>query len=377
MIEKTQQYLLDVVEGRKNTRAAAIVKGLLTAFSKLYYLGVQARLFLFKRGLLRSHSLGVTVISVGNITLGGTGKTPVVERLARELRDGGRKVAILTRGYKRKTPLLKRLLHSSLADEPKVVSDGSRILVNPVEAGDEPYMLAKNLDGVFVVVGKNRVKSGNYAIRKLGADTLILDDGFQYLPLRRKHDIVLIDSTNPFGNDFILPRGTLREPLKNLERADYILLTKSEGDLNGLRERIRTFNKHAEIIETKHHPEYFEELYTTFRSDLDLIKSKRIFVINAIARPESFEKTLEELGANIVKSFRFLDHHRFTYEEIEEIFSQAKAERVDAVITTEKDAVRMPVPDKYRIPIYFLRVTIHVVNGKKNLSEFISSICYS
>ena len=145
MLERTQQYLLDVVEGRRNTRPAAVVKGLLAAVSKLYYLVVQTRLFLFKSGLKRSHSLGVTVISIGNITLGGTGKTPVVERLARELRDGGRKVAILTRGYKRKMPFFKKLFGIGLVDEPKVISDGSRLLVNPIEAGDEPYMLAKNL----------------------------------------------------------------------------------------------------------------------------------------------------------------------------------------------------------------------------------------
>ena len=377
MIERTQQYLLDVVEGRKNTRPATVVKGLLTAVSKLYFLGVQTRLFLFNRGLLRSHSLGVTVISVGNVTLGGTGKTPVVERLARELRDGGRKVAILTRGYKRKTPFFKRLLRSGLADEPKVVSDGSRVLVNPTEAGDEPYMLAKNLDGVFVVVGKNRVKSGNHAIRKLGADTLILDDGFQYLPLRRKHDIVLIDCTNPFGNGALIPRGTLREPLKNLRRANHLMLTKSNGNMDELRRQVKAFNDKAEIIETRHNPKYFEELYTTFRKDLDFIQSKKIFVISAIARPESFEGILKELGADIAKHFRFLDHHRFTYEEVEEIFSRARAEKVDAIITTEKDAVRMPVMGKYRIPVYFLRVSIEILNGQKDFSEFVSSICYS
>lgn len=377
MLEKTQQYLLDVVEGRKNTRPAAVVKFILSAISQVYYLVMQARLFLFNRGIIRSHSLGVTVISVGNITLGGTGKTPVVELLARELRDGGRKVAILTRGYKRRTPLLKRLLHSGIADEPKVVSDGSRVLVDSNEAGDEPYMLARNLDGVFVIVGKNRVKSGNYAIRKLGADTLILDDGFQYLPLRRKHNIVLIDSTNPFGNRFLIPRGTLREPLKNLSRADYILLTKSNGNLNALRQQVRLFNNKAEIIETRHKPEYFEELYTTFRKPLDYIKSKRVFVISAIARPESFEKSIEKLGAEVVNSFRFLDHHRFTYEEIEKIFNEAKEQKIDAIISTEKDAVRMPVMDKYKIPIYFLRVSIEIVAGEKGLREFVSSICYS
>ncbi len=377
MIEKTQQYLLDVVEGRKKTRFAAVVRGVLMALSQLYLLGVQARLFLFEHGLFKRHSLGVTVISVGNITLGGTGKTPVVEKLARELRDGGRKVAILTRGYKRKTPFLKWLFHSTLVDEPKVVSDGSRLLVSSLEAGDEPYMLAKNLDGVFVVVGKNRVKSGNYAIRKLGADILILDDGFQYMTLRRKHDIVLIDATNPFGNNFVIPRGTLREPLKNLSRAQYILLTKSRGTMNGLRETIRDYNTDADIIGTTHCPQYFEELYTTFRKDLDFIKKKKIFVISAIARPESFENTLEELGANILKRFRFLDHHRYTYEEIEEIFNQARAEGAEAVITTEKDAVRMPAMDKCRIPTYFLRVTIEILEGQTDFSEFVSSICYS
>jgi tetraacyldisaccharide 4'-kinase len=377
MLEKAQQYLLDVVEERRQSRTAVVVKALLNAASKLYYLAVQARVRLFRGGILRSHSLGVTVISVGNITMGGTGKTPVVEMLAAKLNEGGRKVAILTRGYKRKTPLFKRLLHYSLADEPKVVSDGTRLLVSSREAGDEPYMLAKNLDGVFVVVGKNRIKSGNYAIRKLGADTLILDDGFQYLPLRRQHDIVLIDSTNPFGNNYVIPRGTLREPLKNLQRANYVMLTKSNGNVNRLRLQVRALNKDAEIIETRHTPQHFEEVHTAARHDLGFIKGKRVFVVSGIARPQSFEDTIQGLGVNVIERFRFLDHHRFTYEEMEEILNRAREEKIDAVVTTEKDAVRMPVMEKYKTPIYFLRVSIEIMNGHTDLQEFISSLCYS
>ena len=193
---------------------------------------MQVRLCLWRNRIFRDHTLGCQVVSIGNLSVGGTGKTPVVEIFARALQQAGRRVAILSRGYKSMPrPLWQRFLAKVTFQEdkipPKVVSDGRSLLLDSEQAGDEPYMLASNLKDVVVLVDKDRVKSGRYAIRKFGCDTLLLDDGFQYLALKSRLDICLIDRNKPFGNHYLLPRGTLREPITNLKRAHYIFITKS------------------------------------------------------------------------------------------------------------------------------------------------------
>src|SRR5205085_912805 len=227
---------------------AAILRVLLLGLSKIFKLAVKGRRFLYNVRILRDSTLGVQVIAIGNLTVGGTGKTPVVEKFARELRDQGRNVAILSRGYRsRPTPSHERILNKVLLREdttpPRVVSDGRSLLLDSETAGDEPYMLASNLKDVVVLVDKDRVKAGRYAIEKFGCDTLLLDDGFQYWKLRgRRQDIVLVDCQQPFGNEHLLPRGSLREPPSHLGRASVIFITKSDGKTAALRERISKLN---------------------------------------------------------------------------------------------------------------------------------------
>src|SRR5471032_2805020 len=226
-------YTVDVVLGRRADAGVAIYGAFLHVLSWLFSGVVQLRLWLYRHRILQDQPLGCLVVVVGNLTVGGTGKTPIVEKLASTLRDRGRKVAILSRGYKSKTsPLWRKAWYwLSHTDEPppRVVSDGKNVLLDSEESGDEPYMLACNLPGVVVLVDKNRVKSGAYAIKKFGCDTLVLDDGFQYLALKGRLNLLLVDKTNPFGNGRLLPRGILREPIKHLRRASYIFLTKSNG----------------------------------------------------------------------------------------------------------------------------------------------------
>src|ERR1019366_3625650 len=243
--------------------------------------------------ILRDSTLGVQVIAIGNLTVGGTGKTPVVEKFARELSDQGRKVAILSRGYRSKpTPFHERMLNKLLlrndTTPPRVVSDGKSLLLDSEMAGDEPYMLASNLKDVVVLVDKDRVKSGRYAIEKFGCDTLLLDDGFQYWHLRGRHDVVLIDRQQPFGNEHLLPRGTLREPPSHLARAHTIFITKSDGNTAELRARIAKLNSHAPVIECVHQPLYFEDVFTGERKGLDLLAGKKVASLSGIAQPESF-----------------------------------------------------------------------------------------
>src|SRR5438132_11686803 len=253
--ETLETFVLEVILEQRLGRRAAVVRFLLGALSRLFALAVKPRRFLYNVRLLRDSTLGVQVIAIGNLTVGGTGKTPVVEKFARELQDQGRTVAILSRGYRSKPPpLRKRLLNKLFLREeitpPRVVSDGKSLLLDSETAGDEPYMLASNLSDVVVLVDKDRVKSGRYAIEKFGCDTLLLDDGFQYWKLAgRRRDIVLIDFQQPFGNEHLLPRGTLREPPSHLSRASTIFITKSDGATAQLRARISKHNPSASIIQ--------------------------------------------------------------------------------------------------------------------------------
>jgi len=380
-LEPLEQFTIDVIMDRRKGKRAAILRMVLSAFSRLYAVMVSSRLFLYRNRMLRERNLGCLVVSIGNLTVGGTGKTPVVEKFARALQDGGRKVAILSRGYKSvKTPLWKRLIGKlrgkNEINPPRVVSDGKSLLLDSKTAGDEPYMLAANLKDVVVVVDKDRVKSGRHAIEKFDADTLLLDDGLQYLKLRHRLDIVLIDRYSPFGTEKLLPRGTLREPPKNLKRASYIFITKCNGDANTeLITRIRRYNLTAEIIECEHRPLYLQHLETRVTLPLSELKDKKISTISGIAVPESFEHGVERFGAEIVHTKRYTDHHRYNEQEILSFINDSVEAGVDMIVTTEKDSVRFPRLQRMDAPIYFLRVEIGILSGEESFSECVNRIC--
>jgi tetraacyldisaccharide 4'-kinase len=370
-----------IVEERRGTRAA-LVRGLLYSFSKVFEAGVKTRRFLYNFRILRDRTLGVQVIAIGNLTVGGTGKTPVVEKFARELRDQGRNVAILSRGYRSKpTPLHERLLNKLLLRDdttpPRVVSDGKSLLLDSEMAGDEPYMLASNLKDVVVLVDKDRVKSGRYAIEKFGCDTLLLDDGFQYWKLRgRRQDIVLVDCQQPFGTERLLPRGTLREPPSHLARASTIFITKSDGNTAELRRRIAQHNSSAGIIECVHHPLYLEDVFTGQRFGLDTLQGRKVASLSGIAQPESFEQSLVRLGAELVYAKRFADHHRFTQQEVLNAINRSKKRQAELIVTTQKDAVRFPKIDRRDLPVYFMRVEIKILRGAEDFRDCVRKICF-
>jgi tetraacyldisaccharide 4'-kinase len=381
-MENLETFLLEVIlEERKGTKAA-IVRGLLFGSSKVFQLAVKTRLFLYNFRILRDSTLGVQVIAIGNLTWGGTGKTPVVEKFARELRDEGRNVAILSRGYRSKpAPIHQWLVNKIfLRDDttpPRVVSDGRSLLLDSEMAGDEPYMLASNLKDVVVLVDKDRVKSGRYAIEKFGCDTLLLDDGFQYWKLKgRRLDVVLIDGQQPFGNEQLQPRGTLREPPSHLARASFIFITKSDGNTAELRRRIAQVNPSAGIIECIHHPLYLEDVFTGQRSGLDLLKGRKVASLSGIAQPQSFEQSLVKLEAALVYSKRFVDHHRFTQQEILNAINRSKKRQAEAIITTQKDAVRFPKLDRRDLPIYFMRVEIKILSGANDFQDCVRKVCF-
>ncbi len=384
ILERLEQYFLPFILGRPQTRKRDVaITALLFVASRFYRMVTQFRIWLYDRRFFRYHALGCLVVSIGNLTCGGTGKTPVVEVFARSLNQKGRRVAILSRGYRsKKRSLYERLLAQAgqlEEDPPKIVSDGERVLLNSEYAGDEPFMLASNLPGVVVLVDKDRVKSGRYAIDKFQTDTLILDDGFQYLRLRPHINIVLVDSTTPFGNHHVLPRGILREPIKNIRRADYVFLTKSSGGHRNehLKRFVRRHNRRAEIIECCHMPQYLADVHNPLkRRELTYLNGKKIAAISGIANPESFERFLEELGGKIVYTEHFVDHHRYSEPEIEHFAAAAKKAGAEILLTTEKDAVRIPPIKGAATEFFFLRIQIDILSGRENFDQCISRICF-
>ena len=381
-IETLETFVLEVIFEERHDWKANLTRALLFGSSKIFQVAVKIRRWLYNFRILRDKTLGVQVIAIGNLTVGGTGKTPVVEKFARELRDAGRNVAILSRGYRSKpAPLHRRFINKILLRDdqtpPRVVSDGKSLLLDSEMAGDEPYMLASNLKDVVVLVDKDRVKSGRYAIEKFGCDTLLLDDGFQYWDLRgRRHDVVLIDRQQPFGNEHLLPRGTLREPPSHLARAHTIFITKSDGNTGALRERIAKLNTTAAVIECVHQPLYFEDVFTGERKGLDMLTGKQVASLSGIAQPESFEQSLVKLGGELVYSKRFADHHRFTQQEILNAINRAKKRQADVIVTTQKDAVRFPKIDRRDLPFYFMRVEIKIVAGANDFQDCVRKICF-
>ena len=385
-LEDFEKFVIDVIIHNRRGLRASLCRGVFWCLSKVYSRVVESRLYLYRERFIHDHHLGVPVISIGNLTVGGTGKTPVVELFAKALRDRGRRVAVLSRGYKSKRvvrpPWWRRLgkkmgLTTYPSAPPRVVSDGKSEtpLLDSHIAGDEPWMLAKNLPGVAVVVDRNRVKAGRHAIKELGADVLLLDDGLQYLKLKHRHDVVLVDRTAPFGTGYLLPRGTLREHPRNLRRASYIFITKSDGESEKLIRRIRRHNKVAEIVECRHRPLHLVDISTKEIIPLSALEGKYVGAISGIAIPESFESGLKKLGAKVEVTARFADHHRFEEAEVRQFVERCVRRDLHYIITTEKDFVRFPKLPEYDVPICFLRVEIEIIRGREIFDKIMRVMC--
>jgi len=379
-LEQFEFWATEVIFGRIKGLRARLLCFFLRGVSWIFYLGVKIRLYVYRHRIKPSQSAGVLTISVGNITAGGTGKTPVVEMLAKQLRAQGKRVAILSRGYKShalKKPQTAWLEKTGLTEDelPKIVSDGKEIYLGPKYAGDEPYMLAKNLDNVAVLVDKKRTKAAQFAIKYLQADVLLLDDGLQYLDLHHDFDVVLIDANYPYGTGFMLPRGTLREPPPHLCRATHILVTKSGGVVHeDLNTELSKHNPCATLMTSSHHEQYLQEVHGDKRLPLSYLKGKHVIAVSGIAYPKSFEDKLEKLGADLIATRRFIDHHEYHLKEVNKIAQLAADQGADAIIMTEKDAVKFPKPSHLDIPLYYLRIEIDVFDGQEELQQWVESL---
>ena len=378
--ERLETYLVKLIQEKGADRdqpwGIRLLLTLLKALSLLFAAAVGARYVLFRVGLLRRFPLGVQVISIGNVTAGGTGKTPVTEIFARTLAAEGRRVAILSRGYRRKEAPWWVRMFTQVVTPPIVVSDGRHVLKDSAEGGDEPYMLASNLPGVAVVVDRDRVKAGRYAVKRFGCDTIILDDGFQYQRLKHSVEVVLVDATNPFGNGNMLPRGILREPARNLRRADIIFLTKCGGDVSAVRDEIRRYNTTAEIVACKHAPKSLKDVWSREEYPLSWLEGKTTCTLSGIASPKGFENSLRRLGAKVVWCERYADHHRYDASEILYALNRTADMGADALVTTEKDAVRFPRLETTPVRCLYLRIAIEILSGAESFDQIINRICF-
>ena len=302
---------------------------------------------LYDAGILKPRSLPCPVIAIGNLTVGGTGKTPIAAWVAGSLRDTGRRVAVLSRGYGRR------------GGGTRLVSDGRQILLEADRAGDEPYLIARDTPGVVVAVGADRAAAASLVRAATGApDLIVLDDGFQHRRLRRDLDIVLVDGVDPWGNGRMLPRGPLREPVKSLERADAIVVTRSTGTMPPeLAAALDRYNPRARVMHCRLESDGFLRVEGD-PVDPAALRGFATFVFSGIARPERFEDDVRRLGLRIVGTRRFADHHRYRAADLREIEAAARTAGAGSLTTTEKDLVRIVDPAPAGLPIHALRLRV-------------------
>jgi len=298
----------------------------------LFGLMIRVRGLLYDHDILRSRKLPYPVICVGNLTFGGTGKTPLVAYLAVRLKESGYTPAVLSRGYKRK-----------LGSSALLVSDGNQVLGTPKTCGDEPYLLARKLEGIVVAVGKNRFKAGQAVGKQPGRPVFILDDGFQHLKLDRNLDLLLIDGSRPLKNEALMPVGKLREPLSAMARADAIIVTREHliADLPELVREIRGWNPTAPIFPFSHEIDEVYDLKNQMRRSLSEFRGQRMIALAAIGNPTQFLKDLELTGISVQDRFLYRDHHPFSQLELENVLKRCQESSAMGVITTQKDAVRL------------------------------------
>ena len=326
---------------------------ILPPLSLLYGAVTRTRLSLYRRGTFQTTKLNRPVISIGNLTTGGTGKTPLVEYVARLIAARGKKVCILTRGYGRKDPHLQ-----------VIVSDGYSVLASPAEAGDEPYLLATKLSGLAAVVSSaDRIAAGQEAINDFGTDCFVLDDGFQHLRLARDLNVVTIDATNPWGGGSLLPHGRLRETPEGLSRADCVVLTRCDqvDSVASLREEVLRLTGKGPIFESQMRAVRLSPLKNGVES---ITPPARVAAFCAVGNPASFFESVRRMGYELALEKSFVDHHVFSQPEIESLVKTASDAGASALITTAKDAVKLRSLS-FSIPCYVLEIEIAIENAEE------------
>jgi tetraacyldisaccharide 4'-kinase len=345
-MEKPRDYFSRLWSDRQAAQLNPL-RFLLFLSSLLYAATVRIRASLYRFGIFRHHRLSRPVISVGNLTVGGTGKTPAVISLAAFFKSKGFRPAVLSRGYAGRS-----------SSPVNVVSDGEHVLAGPEQSGDEPSMMAASLPDIPVLTGRKRFLSGMYAIDRLSADVLILDDGFQHLGLERDFEVVLLNADAPFGNGYLIPRGPLRESKQALKRADAIVLTGAEGasDNTIAWERdLQSLCPDIPVLKAVYHLTGLIKNKKE-RYPVEFLNDKRVLAFCGIANPGSFRRSLENAGACIDSFIVFPDHYHYSEKDIQSVCGKADAVKVEMIVTTEKDGVKLTgYPDFFQ-HIFLLRI---------------------
>ena len=304
---------------------------ILSALSVLYGTVVYLRRIFFALHIFKRKKISCPVISVGNLTLGGTGKTPAVIQIAQVLTRNNRQTVVVSRGYGRKDDT-----------EIIVVSDGRSVLVDTQIGGDEPVMIGSKLPGIPVVVGRKRYQAAQRALQRFSPDVVVLDDGFQHIQLKRDLDIVLLDAGNPFGNGHLFPAGILREPIHALERAHAVLITKTDNaaDVAKLKETIRQHTQ-SRIFTSRQVPVDLIDYRSSDIKPLAVLRGSRVLALSGIAHPDSFTSLLKSLGADIAASCTYPDHFDYQKSDLAAVYQKAADEKVSMIVATEKDAIRL------------------------------------
>ncbi len=355
-----KEYLYRLATDQKNGFPARCLKALLLPLAGCYGWAVKLVYTFHRCGILRTHQLPKPVISIGNITLGGVGKTPLVLLVAEYLSNKRARPVILIRGYMDERPIT---------------------LKDPRTMSDEALTLEAALENVPVMIGRDRLKSARRALKEHGVDVFILDDGFQHWRLHRNLDIVAIDTTNPFGNGQLIPRGTLREPVDALKRANLFVLTKVDAGKDNIEriiKKIRELNSEAPIVQAVHVPVGLMSITHPKRHwDLQFLRGKKVCGFCGIGDPSSFKNSLLALGAEVVAFIPFMDHHCYTESDIHKILDEGLKKGATTLITTEKDKVKLEEFKhlfKDDQELLFLKIKIEITQGKDEFFHRITHI---
>jgi tetraacyldisaccharide 4'-kinase len=340
-----KRYLYSIITDKRNDIFTFILKGILFLLSGIYYVLIKLTLFLYQHQIINTYRLPSKVISVGNITLGGTGKTPIEAFLIEKL-TANSKISFVCRSYNK----------------------------------DEMNLLQLRYPKLKVLAGKSKVDLAKKAVRLFDPDIILVDDGYQHWKLDRDLDIVAIDAHSAFGNGYLLPRGTLREPINHLRRADVFFITKVDlaDRIDLLKQRLKAINPHAAVIESIHKATALYDVKNSQNMEIYNLKNKKVVSFCGIGSPYSFRSTLENLEVDLVDFITYLDHHEYKKEDISKIKQIARQKQAEAVITTEKDWMRLnsdlikAISDE--ISFYILKIDIDILSGRQALNDTLSNI---
>ena len=351
-----KDHYLSIISGKQHGALPFAVKTFLFSVSCIYRLILKLRSLIYQIGIIKKKKLAVPVISVGNITTGGTGKTPFIEYIATYIKGKGINVAILSRGY------------------------GARTKENET-FNDEHLMLTENLKDIPNLMGSDRFKTGNLAIEEYKANCLLLDDGFQHIRLNRQLDIVLINALNPFGYENILPRGFLREPLKNLNRADMFVITHTdlctEEELKAIQERLNKINNQVPVIRSIHQPLHIKDFKNDVTLPMEWLNKKSVYAFCAIGNPDSFSRLLQLNSASVIKFKIFEDHYFYEKDDLTVMIKEAEQMGAEAIVTTQKDKVKiLKIVTKdelhaHSIPLCIIKIAIKITEGRETAEKII------